>query len=321
MGTGWNIRFRVSVIPAPRQWLSTGEECVMAKALEIDVERTDAEAFGAIARRWFAMEPGTPEELAAAEILAGPPLSAKAARRNGPDGPPNTTWGFLSITRQSEGREKRSFRVFSDRNNRWFLEQLRSPFVRASIGFSILGDDGYSRISLVRKQVLSEIPGWARMTLSYDSQEETDSGNHAVLQRSLELAGGVAVAYGQFGGSFTLGRTALEDTLPGQPFPRDTLPRAREFLRGYDWLTICPVELVVKLGGIEHLENSGAFEQVRVLPDGAAWLLACEDYADFDEARSRRVWETLAPVLIPGVPVRREYHPGDEPHRIVFEGA
>lgn len=45
---------------------------------------------------------------------------------------------------------------------------------------------------------------------------------------------------------------------------RTSLREGRRFLRGYAWVTVCPAELAVRLGGAAALEDSGAFH--RVLP-------------------------------------------------------
>ncbi|QKW35391.1 hypothetical protein HUT06_16225 [Actinomadura sp. NAK00032] len=78
----------------------------------------------------------------------------------------------------------------------------------------------------------------------------------------------------------------------------------RDLLRGYSWVTVCPGELVGRLGGIERLAGSGAFARVVPLPHGGAWLQATDGFAAYDEAAVRRVFDVLSPVLPPGIPKR-----------------
>ncbi|MDQ1630603.1 MAG: hypothetical protein QOC80_575, partial [Frankiaceae bacterium] len=42
----------------------------------------------------------------------------------------------------------------------------------------------------------------------------------------------------------------------------------RRWLRGYEWITLCPRELVDQLGGVEALRASGAFTRVTPSPQG-----------------------------------------------------
>ena len=83
------------------------------------------------------------------------------------------------------------------------------------------------------------------------------------------------------------------------------IPRSREQLRGYDWLTICPKELADRLGGTGALRATGAFHEVAQLSGGGVWLLATADYRDLDDAALYRVFRALAPVLPIGMPPTR----------------
>lgn len=86
----------------------------------------------------------------------------------------------------------------------------------------------------------------------------------------------------------------------------------RRVLRGYSWVTVCPAELAARLGGAAALAGCGAFVRVEELPRGAVWLQATEDFAGYDEAAMRRVFEALAPVLPAGQP---EPDPFDDTYR------
>lgn len=87
----------------------------------------------------------------------------------------------------------------------------------------------------------------------------------------------------------------------------DSYPRARHHLRGYNWVTIIPQELVARLGGLAEIASSDAFVEVEDLARGGAWLRATTDFADYDLAHATRVFHAVAPVLPPGLPrVRKE---------------
>jgi hypothetical protein len=77
---------------------------------------------------------------------------------------------------------------------------------------------------------------------------------------------------------------------------------ARSELRGYEWATVCPAQLVARLGGVEAIAATGAFAEVRALAAGGALLVATKSPADYGPAAAARVFAALAPVLPPGRP-------------------
>jgi hypothetical protein len=96
------------------------------------------------------------------------------------------------------------------------------------------------------------------------------------------------------------GGTGLEDATGYQP--EDTVPRCREVLRGYSWVTVCAAEIAARLGGAAALAASGAFDEVTELPGGQVFLRATPLIQDYEGAALLHVFETLAPVLLPGRP-------------------
>ena len=94
--------------------------------------------------------------------------------------------------------------------------------------------------------------------------------------------------------------TALEMATQRLGLDSPTVPRCREVLRGYSWVTICSPELARRLGGVPALTASGAFYQVRALPGGQLLLRATPRLEQYKGAAVERVFRALAPVLLPG---------------------
>lgn len=93
---------------------------------------------------------------------------------------------------------------------------------------------------------------------------------------------------------------------------------SRRSLRGYEWVTICPRELVVRLGGAEALRSTGAFVEVVPLAHGGVLARATAEPDGYTTERVRAVHRALAPVLPAGEP--REL-PGHDLSRVVFRDA
>ncbi|MEV7558561.1 hypothetical protein [Streptomyces sp. NPDC089795] len=115
-----------------------------------------------------------------------------------------------------------------------------------------------------------------------------------------------------------LGRTGLERTLgPPWKFPRETIPTSRQALRGYEWWTICPKELVDAVGGADALRADGAFHEVVQLPSDALWLQATEHYRDYGPDAYTAVFHALAPALPPGTPKHFDRGESEPAERVV----
>ncbi|KQW06972.1 hypothetical protein [Streptomyces sp. Root369] len=91
--------------------------------------------------------------------------------------------------------------------------------------------------------------------------------------------------------------------------PRYSVDEAREFLRGYSWITVCPDELCRRLGGVSGLAASGAFCRVIPLAAGGAVLQSTETLTGFSDDAMRDVFRVLAPVLPAGLPRFDPAHP------------
>ncbi|MEV5012489.1 hypothetical protein [Streptomyces sp. NPDC055692] len=90
--------------------------------------------------------------------------------------------------------------------------------------------------------------------------------------------------------------------------PDEYLPMSRHLLRGYAWTTICPEELVGRLGGVDALRKTGAFARVVRLERGVV-LQSTDTVAGFSAEAMNAVFEALAPVLPPGMPKRHPAFP------------
>jgi hypothetical protein len=310
----------------------------------IDVEMPSAERYAAIARRWFdaGFSVLAPEQRAALET--GPKLPPESIRRPMPGGPPDATWGFVSATRYFPKKvtkrgiqtytHKYSARVWTPRSWKWFLGQLADPPNDATLGTAHLQNEGspspgYQEDPRIRMTVWcpKELPTWLRLAFSAAESDLNDPGRQQswlafIRETAAELNPAFGIIDYQYDSLY--GKTAVERLIRGIGVDRpEKIPRSRELLRGYDWLTICPRELADRLGGVEALRGTSAFHEVAQLPGGGAWLLATADYRDYDEAAMDRVFRALAPVLPPGTPVladRKQAEQGRD-YRIVYQDA
>lgn len=99
--------------------------------------------------------------------------------------------------------------------------------------------------------------------------------------------------------------TALDDLL--RRHADVSVAEGRRFLRGYEWVTLCPSDLATGLGGAPAMRETGAFAEVVELGAGGLLLRATTDPADYTEAAARRVFEAVRPVLPPGQPRPMQY--------------
>ena len=82
-----------------------------------------------------------------------------------------------------------------------------------------------------------------------------------------------------------------------------SIPRSREYLRGYSWITTIGPDVTRRLMlsgvGLERLRE--AFCDVHVLPNGGVVLRSTPTFAEYDEQSIRRSADIFKPVLLPGV--------------------
>lgn len=301
----------------------------------IDVEMPDAVIYAGLARHWFDAGFTVLAADQRAALETGPKLPPEAIRRPMPCGPPGATWGFVSTTRYTPQRvtkagrqifsHKSSARVWTARSWRWFLGQLADPPHDATLGTAHLDETGYPEDPRIRMLAWrdKDLPDWLR--LAFDAAEsdlEDPERQQAWLAFLRDTVENLNPAFGiidyEYDGLY--GEAAAESTIKASWMLRhQRIPRSREQLRGYDWLTICPQELADRFGGSEALRATGAFHEVAQLSGGGVWLLATADYRDFDDAALYRVFRALAPVLPLGMP-EHEGQSADY-YRIVYEDA
>jgi hypothetical protein len=158
-------------------------------------------------------------------------------------------------------------------------------------------------------------PAWVRFLVdasedlvSWAGSTQTQGAWVAFLER---WAGRLDACYGHLtdDGSDTYG-TALEMATQQPGIDPPSVPRCREVLRGYSWVTICAPELARRLGGAAALSASGAFDEVRELPGGQVLLRATPLLEQYEGPAVERVFRALAPVLLPGQ-VTPEFAPGN----------
>jgi hypothetical protein len=117
-----------------------------------------------------------------------------------------------------------------------------------------------------------------------------------------EQAGAAAAHYGHVTDDATSHGTALERAVLGVLVEPPGIPRCRDVLRGYSWVTIAAGRLAARLGGAAALTASGCFDEVSVLRGGQVFLRATPALAEYEGAAVDRVFGVLGPVLLPGRP-------------------
>jgi hypothetical protein len=289
----------------------------------IDLELPASDRYAELAADWLVRGAGELAGEFVTSIEAGPPLDPDSLRRNGPCGPPGSTWGFISVARPGARGERRTAKVLSTKNLAWLRSQLADPPTEATIGLSVLDSHGYPGESPLRGSVqrVIDAPDWISLSFAFDeSRLAQPEFQRCLLTFVKSVADRVNPSFGQCEYDDALGRTALEQTLVPPRLPGDTVANSRHVLRGYSWLTVCPQELAGQLGGVDTMRAAGAFREVEPLQAGGLWLVATADYRDYDQPAVERVFEAVAPVLPPGVP-RRFDEVGFPPDRVAVRDA
>ncbi|GAA4263237.1 hypothetical protein [Dactylosporangium darangshiense] len=192
------------------------------------------------------------------------------------------------------------------------VESLQDLPRGANLWFDANGDDGESHtgptLGFDLDRIDSDTGAWLQLRLLTLRTPLTQTNGMAPL---LAFVRGVAnlgnpvhgeIFWGnQTGGVFEWGIGK---------YVEQSLPQARQLLRGYAWLTILPEEIGQRLGGLDALRFSGAFVEVEHLDAGGYWCRATPSIEQYDQAAAERVFEVVAPALPPGPPdLRRVSRP------------
>jgi hypothetical protein len=296
-------------------------ELLMNVQLDVDAS---AGPFADLAYQWIDAVPAVvrPDIHSA---LAGLPAKLTTS-----PGEPGSPFGAISVTRGRRGATRNP----GTAGMTWLRGELDKELPeRADLMFGAHDANGERRgqVLYIEARHNAEVsPGW--LTLNGFPYLHVFQEGVQEQRRWLEVLFAFAdrtnPGFGHISPYFTDGATALEKAFPpkGNPFTARyqeyALNECRQYLRGYSWVTVVAQELLPRLGGVERLQASGAFTQVRPLTAGGAWLQATADYRDFDDAALTRVFEAVAPALRPGLPRDTgEPHFGQHRPRVVLRDA
>ncbi len=240
---------------------------------------------------------------------AGP--AAEAPEDDAPWGRPGGVWARLLVRQQPQAVGGVST-PYSQRAWRRTLDGLERshPFL-VRLEMTPLGPDGHpvaAEPAVLSVQRSQHDPRWAR----FEAQAPADlagrpgaaaaDGPLAWMDFLREQAVAVGADYGHVSDDATSSGTALERAVRGAAAEPPGIPRCREVLRGYSWVTIVARPLVARLGGAAALAASGCFSEVSPLPGGPVLVRATPALEDYRGSAVRRAFGVLAPVLLPGRP-------------------
>jgi hypothetical protein len=281
---------------------------------QLNLDRGRVQPLGDVLRLWFSE---------GVRLLFGPVLEAlrtapplKIISDRAKPVQPGEMWGHVSLDRRVDGRIRKSFKVYSEKNLEALLTKLDDTLENADIhvkhkdgtraGCRLSASVGFSDPNLILLDCHMPVT-WLEDT-AYE---------RALLEFARMTAGVTNPLYGQIGYYRAGFDTAFSDRLRFNP-PNSVTGTEAE-LCGYDWLTIVPETLGRKLGGRQHFEASGAFTEVTHLDRGGYFLLATPTFADYGMGAAEKVFEAVAPLLRAGMPY--EPDPLHPPTYIVMRDA
>jgi len=257
-----------------------------------------ADAQIAAIQRWFADGLATLGAAVAAELEQGPALNPASIRTDRDYGQPGQAWGQLSGGVGPFNRRPGVF-VYSPANfdrllRRWVPERMFEIQIR----ISRLDEQGrphsITPVTLVSNHLDTD-PNFLQLEAWCPDEWFTAADYRAAALRWWrEIAEDISPTYGEVSNANYL-RSGLEMDLGLSD--QDTVPRGRDLLRGYSWLTIASQEVGDRLGGVDALRASGAFQNVERLARGGFWLQATDELATYGAAQQAKVHSVLAPAL------------------------
>lgn len=274
---------------------------------ELDVEDPGAERLPGLVAAWL---DGGSRALAGpyrTRIDEGPELPREAFRSAIPCGPPHAAWGLLSLHRSQ--RPRKSVRIPTSAAVRSLLAKADDAMQTARIALYTLDGRGYPNdgswidMWVVRNELAPQTLVF--MFAVWEDALDDPQFAEACAEFVRGFAAQVDPLYGEtnYDTAMPEARTVIE-AMVGPPWVsyRETVPTARQRLRGYGWLTVVPRELAAAVGGADGLRACGVFAEVTELPSGAVWLRATHRYADYDVRKAEDIVRALASILPPGMP-------------------
>jgi hypothetical protein len=254
------------------------------------------------------------------DVLAAPPMRKELIDGNyiGPVGDPG---GVESTILLEYDDRKTQFRRYSKRNWSFAMNQLEKMPRDVQLSMSRLDEEGNTADGEVTVKVERPLGNeWmtlellvSRTAMPWLPVAELDL---EMRRLGVEHAAITDASFAAVADDFVYTKTALEYAAKLATIEK-WIPRSRECLRGYSWVTICPPEIAARMGGVEGLERTGTFVGVEELPNGAVVLQATERLDEYREDQVLAVFKTLASVLIPGLTMRLPSPIRDQ--RIVFD--
>lgn len=266
--------------------------------MELSVECPSPAALAKIGRRWLV--DGVAR--CASDLLD----ELRAQVEQPPYGPrfepavPDGVVGLIRLDTQFTMGVK-GIRSYTEGSWEWFMRQVDSGnFYHAEVHLARVDGQGAMiepyMYFVVKKT--PELDGWVHVVL----QTGMDwLYSHADLIAScvelfFDAAGELDASFGNWTED---GNYRTQHELAMSLFPDNTIPKSREYLRGYGWLTVIPPEIALQLGGAARLDATGEFYSVRPLANGAVGLIACQRAQNYSPEIVERLGRLFADVLMP----------------------
>ncbi|UBU12525.1 hypothetical protein [Nonomuraea gerenzanensis] len=291
----------------------------------IDVEDATLPEFETQLRRWVSEVPGRLVPSLWERLNEALPLRTPSDW-NEPHGESRGVWAVVCAETTGRGLEVRKFSL---ENHEWLIAGVGKWFPKAWIEIKQLDDggrpsedgmDGF-RVEIERFDGDGDriqLRAWSYLPdVAYDlARPEVAERWGSVLR---DFADKLNPAFGHLADDSNPNGTTALDVSVARGGRVKSVKQARQILRGYSWITICPAELGERLGGVSGLSRTGAFHEVAELSRGGLWLQATKNFADYDERAVLQVFKALANVLPGGLPKRNPFD--TKVRRLVWEDA
>ncbi|WJV46671.1 hypothetical protein [Streptomyces flavofungini] len=214
----------------------------------------------------------------------------------------NTAWSASLVRHEDDPPE-----IFEGAGRQHeFLDELARPHYWAQLQFGDTGDDGR-----VRSSAAYPAGDFTALSTAVDCGGRSWADTRfceRLVETVVAAADEADPTFGRIEYREFSDRSNLDIALRRKK--RVFLTEARDVLRGYAWVTVCPEGLLGRLGGLRALESSGAFHRVIPLSAGGAVLQASGTMAGYTDPVMEGVFGALAPVLPAGVPSDHPAFPG-----------